>query len=160
MPFLYPPNTSWPCDVRPYNIYKSESLRSAEYGRTSPDSTNRQTHNLTRLRGGTAPPPLTRLGSAAAIPAAPRLRLYLLPFHSSFVLSHPCIRLIYLWHPRNHLTAYLAIAFNLTPSVGRFYSRPYSTRSIRKYIATYNLFYELLSISQSPRSFVFSGQLW
>ena len=64
MTFLYPPNTSWPCDVRPYNIYKSASLlfpekplallalfrgprrRSAEYGRTSPDSTNRQMHKL------------------------------------------------------------------------------------------------------------------
>ena len=105
MTFLYLPNTFWPCDVRPYNIYKSASLlfpqkplallalfrgprrRSAEYGRTSPDSTNRQTHNLTRLRGGTAPPPLTRLGSAAVIPAAPRLRLY--PFTISVFL---CIK--------------------------------------------------------------------
>lgn len=175
-PLLYFRYTLWPYDVRPYNIYKSASLlfpqkplallalfrgprrRSAEYGRTSPDSTNRQTH-----KSDTA---ARRYGAAPADPLgfgcrySRRACTYLYHFSFSLYYSHPCIRLIHLWHPRNHLTAYLAIAFNLTPSVERFYSRPYSTRSTRKYIATYKLFFELLSISQSPRSFVFSGQLW
>ena len=43
--------------------------------------------NRTRLRGGTAPTPLTRLGSAAVIPAALCLRLF--PFTISLFL---CIK--------------------------------------------------------------------
>ena len=82
-----------------------------------------------------------RYGAAPADPLgfgrrySRRACTYLYHFSFSLYYSHPCIRLIHLLHPYNHLTAYLAIAFNLTPSVGRFYFRPYSTRSTRKYAA-------------------------
>lgn len=102
----------------PVYIYKSSSLRSAEYGRTSPDSTNRKMHKFdtTARRHGANPADPLGFGRRYSR----RVCTYLYLFSFSLYYSHPCIRLIHLWHPHNHLTAYLPIAFNLTPSVVRF----------------------------------------
>ena len=119
--------------MRPYNIYKSASLRSAEYGRTSPDSTNRKMHKFDTTARRYGADPADPLGFGCRY--SRRACTYLYHFSFSLYYSHPCTYLIHLLHPYNHLTAYLPIAFNLTPSVGRFYFRPYSTRSTRKYAA-------------------------